>query len=54
MPDPEHIYALPQPLRSYIHDLSTNADPVGMVAENVLLRDMVTGLEARLREVEPR
>jgi hypothetical protein len=38
-PRPEHINALPQPARKYVHDLETNADPAGMVAENALLRD---------------
>jgi hypothetical protein len=46
--DPEHINVLPQPVRKYIHDLETNADPAGTVAENALLRDMVAAL-ARMR-----
>lgn len=54
VPDSEHINALPQPVRSYVHDLATNADPAGMVAENALLRDTVAALEARLRETESR
>lgn len=49
LPDAQHINALPQPVRSYVHDLETNADPAGMVAENVLLRDLVEALEARLK-----
>jgi hypothetical protein len=52
LPDPEHINALPQPIRSYIHDLVANIDPAGMVAENALLRDTVAALEARLGQVE--
>jgi hypothetical protein len=52
LPDPEHTNALPQPVRKYVHDLSTNADPAGMVAENALLRDTVAALELRLRELE--
>ena len=54
LPDPEHINALPQPIRSYIHDLVANVDPAGMVAENALLRDTVAALEARLRELDSR
>ena len=38
-PTAANINALPEPLRRYIHDLETNADPAGMVAENILLRD---------------
>ena len=41
LPDPEHINALPQPVRKYVHDLVTNVDPAGIVAENALLRDTV-------------
>ena len=52
LPDPEHINALPQPIRVYVHDLETNADPAGMVAENVLLTDTVAALELRIRELE--
>jgi len=54
LPDAEHINALPQPIRSYIHDLVANVDPAGIVAENALLRDTVAALEARLRELESR
>src|SRR3954462_12837977 len=46
LPAAEHINALPQPVRSYIHDLETNVDPAGMVAENVILRDTVAAMEA--------
>jgi hypothetical protein len=52
-PDPEHINAVPQPVRKYVHDLMTNADPAGMVAENTLLRDTVAVLEVPIRELEP-
>ena len=50
LPDPEHINALPQPVRKYVHDLETNADPAGIVAENALLRDTVGALEVRIRD----
>jgi hypothetical protein len=39
--DAEHINALSQPVRSYVHDVVTNAGPAGMIAENTILRDMV-------------
>lgn len=37
-PTAEHINALPDPIRRYIHDLQTNADPAGTLAENFRLR----------------
>src|ERR1039457_295425 len=30
VPDPDHINALPGPLRKYVHDLETRADPAHM------------------------
>jgi hypothetical protein len=50
LPDSEHINALPQPVRNYIHDLETNVDPAGIVAQNALLRDTVAALEGRIRK----
>jgi len=35
-------------VRRYIHDLITNADPSGMVAENTLLRDQTRQLDAMI------
>jgi len=32
IPDPDHINGLPMPLREYIHDLATRANPAGDVA----------------------
>jgi hypothetical protein len=52
VPDPEHINALPGPLRRYIHDLETRADPAGDVAQIAILRETVAALEARIRELE--
>lgn len=49
-PTPETINKLPAPLRRYIHDLETNADPAGMVRENVLLRDQVEVCQLMLQE----
>ena len=34
IPDADHINALPGPLRQYIHDLETRADPAGDVARS--------------------
>lgn len=50
LPSAENINALPEPLRKYIADLETNADPAGMVRENSILRDTVAALEAQLTE----
>ena len=52
VPDPEHINALPGPLRRYIHDLATRADPAGDVAEIALLKENNAALWARIRELE--
>jgi hypothetical protein len=52
LPDAEHLNALPQPIRQYIHDLETRADPAGDVAEIAFLKDTVEALQARIRELE--
>ena len=54
VPDPDHINALPEPLRKYIHDLATRADPAGDVAEIALLKENNRALWARIRELEER
>lgn len=49
---PEEINALPDRVRLYIHELETNADPAGLVQENMLLKDQTRQLDsmiARLR-----
>lgn len=48
LPTPGAINDLPEPLRRYIKDLQTNADPAGMVAENTLLRDQNRQLQEKL------
>ena len=42
-PTPENINALPEPLRKYITDLETRADPAGEVRELTIARDAVKG-----------
>ena len=44
--------ALPAPLREYIHDLATRADPAGEVREVALVRMTIAALEARIQELE--
>lgn len=48
----KEINSLPDPLRSYIHEIETNCDPAGTVRENLMLRDTVSALEIRLSESE--
>ena len=43
VPDPDHINALPGPLRKYVHDLETRADPAGDVAETAMLKENNAG-----------
>jgi hypothetical protein len=50
--DAEHINALPGPLRRYIHDLETRADPAGDIAQIAFLKETVVALQARIRESE--
>ncbi len=39
LPTAEQVNALPKGIKNYIYHLETNADPAGMVAENVLTMD---------------
>lgn len=48
LPTADNINRLPDPLRQYIHDIETNADPAGMVAENTILKDQVQQLLAKI------
>ena len=50
LPTAENINALPEPVRNYIADMQTNADPPSMVADNIILRDTVKALEKKLEE----
>jgi hypothetical protein len=52
IPHADHINALPGPLRRYVHDLETRADPAGDVAEIALLKENNAALWARIRELE--
>lgn len=44
LPTPESINALPEPIRAYIHDLETRADPAGDVRARILAEDTVRAL----------
>jgi hypothetical protein len=52
IPDAEHINALPYPVRKYLHDLETRADPAGDVAEIALLKENNAALWNRVQELE--
>jgi hypothetical protein len=52
-PTAAHINALPEPVRSFIHQLETHVvDPAGDVAQLVLGKDTIRQLEAALAESE--
>ena len=50
LPTPENINALPEPVRKFIHDLETNADPAHIVRENILIKDTCKLLLSKLEE----
>ena len=50
----EEVNALPEKVRDYIHQLATNADPSGMVRENMQLRDANNGLQIMYRKAAAR
>lgn len=47
-PTVNNINALPEPIRSYIHQLQTNCDPSGDTQERVIARDTCRSLELLL------
>lgn len=51
-PDPGHINALPEPLRRYIHDLETRADPAGDIQQIASLMEQRDALLIRCRQLE--
>ncbi len=50
LPTAENINALPEPVRNYIADMQTNADPPSMVADNIIMKDTIKTLEKMLEE----
>ena len=52
LPTAENINALPDPVRKYIHDLETNADPAGIIRENTIARDTVQSFEAWVNDLQ--
>jgi hypothetical protein len=52
LPTPDAIDTLPLPLRKFIHDLQTRADPSGEVAELTIARETCRALSLRVEELE--
>lgn len=52
LPTSDNINALPDPLRSWVHDLETICDPSGMVRDNVLIADENAQLRALIKELK--
>jgi len=50
-PTAANINALPLPLRRFIHDLETMADPAGLVQENYELRAQVKAVKAMVERL---
>lgn len=50
-PTAENINALPEPVKCYIHDLETRADPAYDVQNLALAQENVCGLERRVVEL---
>lgn len=51
-PTAEHINALPDPIRRYIHDLETRCDPAGDIRTIAVLRDERDALLAKCQALE--
>src|SRR5262247_2432234 len=52
LPTPENVNALPDGIRSFVHDLQTRCDPAGDVQKMALQADTIRGLDAKVRELE--
>lgn len=46
-PTADNINVLPEPLRRYVHDLETNADPAGNLQELHCLREQLKQIRAQ-------
>ncbi len=51
LPTAKNTNALPEPLRNYIAELATNADPPSMVADNIIMKDTIKTLEKMLEKL---
>ena len=50
-PTPSNVNALPEPIRSFIHQLETRCDPSGDTRELVIARDTIKALERLVAEL---
>jgi hypothetical protein len=50
LPTAKNVNALPEGVRSYVHQLAARCDPAGDVAQNVFLRDQCDGLQIMYRK----
>lgn len=53
-PTADNINALPDPIRSYIHDLETRCDPAGDLRARRVAEDTVLALEAEVASLTTR
>jgi hypothetical protein len=51
-PTAENINTLPNPVKQYIHDLETNADPAGTIQDLALLKDQTKQLDAMIARLK--
>lgn len=51
-PTSANINALPEPLRRYIHDIETNSDYAGIIAQNTLTRNQNAQLVAEVMRLK--
>jgi len=54
LPTSDAINALPEGVRRFVHDLETRCDPAGIVAENTVLHDQASQLQAALAAANKR
>src|SRR5215475_3416598 len=52
LPTAENINALPDGIRSFVHDLQTRCDPAHDVQKMALQADTIRALDAKVRELE--
>jgi len=48
LPTAENINSLPKGMKDYICGLETNADPQWVIRENILMKDLIKQLEAKI------
>ena len=48
LPTAENINSLPRGMKDYICGLETNADPQWVIRENILMKDLIKQLEAKI------